>query len=328
MKSIAIVSLFAVLCLFAGPLASNAQAGHGQAGACILFPYFNTGPGDMTIFRITNVSMDTVTLRLVFVDDVDCSPTDRWLTLTGGDTITFLDSWMNPDYGRGFMYAYVLENSPVSDPNILIGQEMVIGHWSNDMAMSFSIDAMTFKALNVVADDKIHLDGVEYEVAPKSIYFPGFFGQDYPGSNAPSIESKLILINLTGGKHFQHHADILVYNDNEIPFSTGHQFRCFEFVDLDEVSAATRNNFLKLTLNDPDEPGGLTHVGIETGWIVITGDYAVNPNSGFFIANASLLAVQVERVGANWFFADLPFHMEDGNTHNNGMLWSTSFNGQ
>jgi hypothetical protein len=318
------------LCLALGSPWAPAWAADGQPGSCLIYPYFNSHPGQMTIFRISNVSMETVYVRLVFIDEVHCAPEDRWISLTGGDTLTFLDTWMIPVSARGFLYAHIVESgfsSAEKESNVLIGQELVFGSFDPPFGMGFSINALAFKALDVVPDGKIHLDGVEYEPAPKTVYFPGFFGQEYPDAQNPIFDSKLILINLTGGQYFTHVADLLVYNDDEQAFSAQYSFPCFAFVDLVQVSAATKNSFLLSTLHDPDEPGGFSGLGLETGWISITGNYAFNPSTSFVIDHASLLAVMVERMGGLGYGVDLPLHLEDPATHKNGMLWSTSQTG-
>jgi hypothetical protein len=308
--------------LAATPIAS---ATDGNAGSCLIFPYFNSHIESISVFRISNVSKHEVSVRVVVIDEDTCTPWDRWITLTAGDTVTFLDSWVTAHPLRGFMYANVVEGSgPPDEMNVLIGQEIVFDAWSLEPMMSFSINALAFKAIDVVPDGDLHLDGIEYGAAPKTIHLPGFFGENYPDAQNSATDSRLVLINLTGGKHFVQTAKLLVYNDNEQPFSAQVDFPCFAFRKLKDVTGATRNSFLLSSNHDPDEPRGFSDWDLETGWIALTGDSAVNPGSGAAISNAGLIAVLVERIGPMTWFASLPFHEEDPSTHDNAMLWSTS----
>ncbi|MBU0755064.1 MAG: hypothetical protein KJ645_07970 [Planctomycetes bacterium] len=319
-----------LVCLIAGTFLPLAVAADGEAGACLIFPYLDTHDDHITIFRITNVSRDTVTVRLAYVDEASCSLHDQWLTLTGRDTITFMGNWVAPHPMRGFLYAHVEESEAAGRPeqaDVLIGQELIFSTWEEFNLMCFTLNAMAFKAIDVDPDDRIHLDGSEYEAAPKSILLPGFFGQDFPNAFQPAAESLVILINLTGGKYFSHAADLLVYNDNEQAFSGHKDFPCFALLPLTSLSNATRNGFLLSTNHDPDEPAGFAYMGLETGWISITGNYAVNPDSGAYIDHASLLAVLIDRIGPSTWFAGLPFHEADPSTHDNAMLWSTNPSG-
>ncbi|MHC4943072.1 MAG: hypothetical protein ACYTG7_08650 [Planctomycetota bacterium] len=323
----AIAGLFRVI-LIALVLCPCALALDGNAGSCLIFPYFNSHPDTISVFRISNVSKGEVSVRLVVIDEETCTPWDRWVHLTANDTVTFLDSWMTPNPMRGFMYANVVEGTGTAEEmNVLIGQEIVFDSWSLDPMMSFSINALAFEAIDVEPDGDIHLDGSEYGAAPKAIHLPGFFGEEYPDAGNSATDSRLVFVNLTGGKHFVHTAKLLIYNDNEQAFSAQHSFPCFAFVRLKDVSGATRNSFLLSTDHDLDEPLGFADWDLETGWIAITGGHAVNPNSGHGISNASLIAVLVERIGPLTWFASLPFHLEDPSTHDTAMLWSTSPSG-
>jgi hypothetical protein len=319
------LAILALACLSLGALSFDAQANTQEPSSVLLFPYYNTNPGNFTFITITNTctSVDPITVRIVFVDDVECTPEDVWVELTGKDTYTFLANAVNPELEQGFLYAYVVDPA---DPllvnelamDCLIGQEYVIGNFGTGAVANFAINAVGFKTGTgaITADGKLHLDGVEFELAPYMVYFPRFFGQD------ANFISFVILINLTGGKYFIHGADLRVYNDNEQGWSSHIQFPCFVFLPLVNVSNAVTENWLDNSNNDPDEIVGLT--GKESGWIEFTGGEA-----SYFITdipNASLYAVLIEEV-ATFYGADLPWALTDATDYINGMLWSTSVTG-
>ncbi len=150
-----------LFCFVFGIIATDAWAGSTrEPAACLLFPYFNTNPDNLAVFSITNVGSDPVSVRLVWIDEEDCSPEDQWIQLSGNDTFTFLDQAMNPEGEQGFMYAYVYEGSgSPANANCLVGQEIIIGTWDpQNPLIQYGINAVGFQAINVVADQKLHLD--------------------------------------------------------------------------------------------------------------------------------------------------------------------------
>jgi hypothetical protein len=204
--------------------------------------------------------------------------------------------------------------------DVLVGQEIVLGGWDGRL-VTFSINAAGFQALNLVKDAKLHLDGTEYTCAPKTLFFPRFFGQD------ALFYSRLILINLTGGQWFKVTANCLIYNDNEEAFSDFVQYDCFELMKLTELSLAVEKNFLMSTNHDLYEPWPF-HTLAETGTIRLTGEYAWNNITGKYINEASIYAVLVEGVATlGYSGADLPLQIEDPSVFNHAMLWSTDPNG-
>jgi hypothetical protein len=323
-KGIAIVAL---VCVAIGAFAFDASAGATRNPASVLlFPHYNTNiaGGNIAVITITNTCPDEVYIRMVWVDGIDCSPEDNWITLTGYDTITFIDSAVNPQPEQGFMYAYLVDapgsmNEATTSLDCLIGQEMVFNPVFPTVAV-FAINAVGFQAVNVTADGDLHLDGAEFTQAPSTVYFPRFFGQV---TGPAGFASFVILINLTGGQFYDAQANVLVYNDFEISWSTTVPFDCYDFVPLTFVSTATTEAWLDASVNDPTEMLGFP--AQETGWIDITGDFA------FFFTNviepASLYAVLIETQGGGVFGgADLPWTVEDP-AYTNAMLWSTNPNG-
>jgi hypothetical protein len=319
------ILLVAVFCLALGVFSYDAVAGGRNPGSCLLFPYFNTYPGNLACMTITNTGEEDVAIRLVWIDCCFCSPEDQWIELTAGDTFTFLDYAMNPESEMGFMYAYAVESVGSTfekDFDFLIGQEFIFNTWALQYKeVSYGINAVPFMALSITADGLLRLDGTEYEAAPSEIFFPRFFGQDNY-----MFFSRVILISLTGGQFFQQQANVLVYNDNEQAFSSTVLFPCWALLNLTEVSGATSEINLLSSNHDPLEvwDGNPLPTGHKkSGWIKFMGDWAWNATTTFVIDNPSMYAVLLESVGGH-AAADLPWQVEDAGTFDNAVLWSTN----
>lgn len=305
-------------------------ASRGNPGSCLLFPYVNTSAGNLTIITITNVQLDSIWLRFVWVDSEQCTPEDHWFSLTGEDTVTFLCSVFQGKSFEGFLYVYVVdgEGSEMErtdiETNVLVGQEFIISSWDNGATGCFSINPIIIQAIDPVSDGKLYLDGTEFSAAPRTLYFPRFFGQPDQGQ-VEMLKSKMVLINVTGGMFYTASADIHVYNDNENCFSTDYDFDCFEYEDLRLVSPATTADFLLSTSHAMNEPVGLTGI-IEAGWLTIKSDFSMYHS--FLIEHACLYGVLIESLGVLGFAADLPFHLEGAPTeYDRTMLWSTKPDG-
>jgi hypothetical protein len=343
------MTLLVVGCVAFGALSYDAFAGGQNPSQILLFPTYTTDNGDFCIITITNTATGTedqgVWVRLVWIDGgewdefpgVKCTPEDSWIYLTPRDTFTFVDGYVNPESEEGFLYAYVVTSDevnskkPEADPikgNVLIGQELIFEgnarDEDNNLMVSYGLNAYGFKNLDGpgadYTDEYLFLDGNEFELAPHCVYFPRFFGQ-----KGRMWDSDVILINLTGGRHFTALADVLVYNDNEIPFSTTIEFDCYDNVDIDDISNAVDNNFLRGTDNDEDEPvdGYKGVLGkVETGWMMFESVYATNTFLTKTLDHAAMLAVLIEEVGGSYAAADLPW-IETDPVFKNAALWST-----
>lgn len=115
--------------------------------------------------------------------------------------------------------------------------------------------------------------------------------------------SELILIGLTGTQ-FDTWVSFAMFNDNEEIYTTEYVFHCWERVNLLDISGFFHEDFLGITVNDPNEILGAPH--LESGWFSVRGKVA---NSvAVSIPDPVILAVLVERVG-NRGGADLPFGM-------------------
>jgi hypothetical protein len=302
-------------------------------GSVLMFPYYNTQGAGLSVMTITNTGNEDVWIRLVWIAENDCIPRDLWFELTKKDQLTFLDQALFFGNTRGFLYVYAVEDEysvAEIDFDCLIGQEMVLFDNPNNPEnpiTAWGVNAVAFEALDVNGDGNLHLDGVEFSLAPKTLYFPRFLGQPEIGAGQNYFESLLILINLTGGTYFEATANALVYNDNEKAFSDFVKFPCWHIMPLNAFSLATRNDFLLSTDHDEDEPIGLTQFGVETGWFSLTGQEATNIFFTHTIQNPSIYGVLVETLGLEtWAAADLPWQTEDA-AYNNGMLWSTKVDG-
>jgi hypothetical protein len=292
---------------------------------------------------ITNTSGDEVWVHLVWVPEKTCSPNNLWIYLSGNDTFTFLDKALGfQNNTRGFLYAKAVmgigndEKYVKRDFNYLIGQELLFMDNPESQiekkVVTFGVNAVPFQAINVPGTETgvAHLDGSEYVLAPKTVYFPRFFGQpDYKGPSSYFF-SNVILVNLTGGMRFTTSANIAVYNDDERHLSEFTDLDCWALKPLNHLSDdtnATWDSYLKSISNADDEPYGFEDF-VETGWISITGFEAWNKlNPQILTTEPSLYAVLVETLGHETFAAaDLPWQIEDA-MYNHATLWSTSQNG-
>lgn len=302
------------LCLIV--LMDDCLAANEAPGSLLLFPLFDT-KDLFTIFSITNQSDDSITVRLVWIEGTMCFPYDNWIELTPKDTYTFLANALIPWQLNGFLYAYVVDglySDKEVKADVLIGQELVIGFW-DDKPVDYSLNAVSFQAMQVNGDGKLNLDGSEYNLAPKTVYFPRFLGQG-------DFTSRLIFINLTGGRHFDVTTSMLIYNDNEYGFSATETFDCHEVVGLSDISGVFDNTYLLASNHDPSEPVGFSSL-VETGFFEITGVTAYSNTHQ--INDPSIFAVLIEAAQV-YTAADLPFYVVDPD-YSNGMLWSVNPSG-
>jgi hypothetical protein len=329
LKVFVVLALVTLMCILATPTAS---ASRQNPGACLLFPYYDNTGGTLTILTVTNVSQEPVWLRMVWIDEVDCIPRDSWWEMTGEDTFTFLSNAMIFGASKGFLYIYVVDGEfsinerTDIDTNILTGHSFVFDAWENGSSGCFAVNPFIIQAIEPLGDGNLFLDGVEFTAAPRTLYFPRFFGQSN-NSNADFWLSKMVLINLTGGTFFYADADVYTYNDNESAYSTRITFDCFDLFNLIDVSPVTWNDFLVATNHDASEPVGLSSY-IETGWMKIRGDYAANIFHTHIIDNAFIYGFMMESLSTLGFGADLSFHIEGNHMdYDRVMLWSTRIDG-
>ncbi|MFN0008528.1 MAG: hypothetical protein ACKVXR_11550 [Planctomycetota bacterium] len=300
-------------------------------GSLLIFPEFDNRVASLTMFTVTNTNTDTVhnpvtnlpqgTIKVHFIyvgrydsegNPIPCLEANSTVTLTPGDTFTFLTSTHNPEQKQGFMYAYAQHpttNKPY-DFDYLIGNAIFLsGIEANDYSTNpISLLAQTGGDTDIDNDGNRDLDAIEYEQLPDEILVPRFLGV------RPSLRSDLILLGLSGGAAFDTVVDFVVYNDNEEPFSAQRQFRCWERVSLETISSVFRHDFLAATNQDVGEPLGAT--GRESGWFSMNGATAYSTVEQ--INDPAIYGVLIDTIKRASGAGDLPF--EYGN-QSNGSLW-------
>lgn len=236
-----------------------------QPGSLLLFPEYRNGPGQVTVYTVTNTNCDffggEVDVEFRYIDGDSCLESNQKETLTPCDTITFLTS-SHVGSDRGYAYAYARDSTQTSPVNAagtpivfnhLVGNLLVVDGWKS---LEYSINAVSFKGIGeegtstdkespgpvagVVGDGIRDLDGVEYEEAPDKILIPRFLGQD-DVLQKRGLHSDIILIALSGGRLFEANqvnpgggTTILIngWNDNEVIFSLEHTFDCWQKLRL------------------------------------------------------------------------------------------------
>jgi hypothetical protein len=280
-----------------------------RPGSLLLFPEFDNRGENLTYLTITNTNCDpqtgSIDVHVFYVDDVTCLKNDFTVSLTPCDTWTAITSAHNPNFQRGFVYAFAKSRTTgkAVSFNWLIGSEIVIDGID---VLDYGINAVTFRAIppqgqntDLDSDNIRDLDGDEYAEAPDRLLIPRFLGQDAADGTK---RSELILIGLSGGRAFTTVVDFLVYNDNEEVFSAAVTIDCWEKRRLIEISGAFLEEFLESTQHDPLEILG--NPTRESGWFSVDGQLANSTVET--IQDPAVYAVLVER-DAPWSAADLPW---------------------
>jgi hypothetical protein len=304
----------------------DTSCGLQKPGSLLLYPSFDSSPGSSTVITVTNTNDDvvngTVNVEFIYIDGRTCLEFNRTRTLTANDTLTVLAAVDNPVQQQG--YLYVFAKSPTTGRaitwNYLIGNLLDVDAF---VLFDWSVNAISFEGLtgngsdtNVDGDTLRDLNGVEYSQVADEILIPRFFGQGFP------IFSELLLINLTGGSQFDAVVNFLIYNDNEEVFSAQYQFRCWDFIKLNDINNVFDRDFLLSTNHNPFEVQGVP--GLETGWMRIDGAVAFSTQASF--QDPAIVAMLVEQFWAVATFgtADLPFGR---GAQDNGDLLSNSIFG-
>lgn len=301
-------------------LSSAASADRGRGASLLVFPEFNSFPGNNTILTITNTHLtEAVDVDFIYVNEQDCSINVVTETLTPTDQFSLLSNVHNQQSGRGFVYVVAMRESQPIRFDHLIGVETFIGALG---ALASTSEPFPFRAGQGLAEgQETDLDGdglrdfndLEYELAPNTILFPTFLGQ---GSGF--ADTDLILISLTGSAQLDVGIDFLVYNDDSNVFSTQHVFRCWDRTPLSSISGLFNNSFLSVTNNDPNEILGMNNQ--EAGWMRLAGSFAVGMDQ-FIESPAFLAALVTSRPGPGGQggqFVTLPF--ERGTNANGSLL--------
>jgi len=290
-----------------------------------VFPEFDNRAGDTTLLTVTDTATDGtgVNAEFVYIGRVgtqnqllNCLEFNRTELLTPDDTLTVITKAHDPNQNQGYVYVFAKDKSTGQAivHNSLIGNELII---NGIQVLSYSNNPFVFQGIGAEGTPTDHdgdglrdLNGVEYSCAPDQLLVPRFLGQvGTPGGGdggrggpASTVESDLILINLTGGAAFTATIDFLAYNDNEEEFSAQTSFQCWVKRPLSQVSAVFNNDFLLTTNQSPTE----SVQGVETGWFRMDGNVANSTATSF--PDPAFLAVLVECT-SNRCVSDLPFEL-------------------
>ena len=297
-------------------------------GSLLVYPMFDNGRGRMTFLTVTNTNDDvingTVAVEWIYIDSETCLEFNRTNVLTANDTLTVLTSAHNPNMQRG--YAYVFAKSPVTGRAIawdhLAGTNLVFGATT---VFDVELNAVVYRAAeglgegadtDLDGDNVRDLNGLEYQMSADELLVPRFFGNDI------RVRTDLVLIGLTGAR-FTTIIDFLIYNDNEEPFSSQHQFDCWDRIHVTDITNAFQRSFLESSNQNPLEIQGSD---LESGWYRMDGNVAFS--SAAQVSDPAFLAVQLERVNGvlGIGVASLPF--VKGSQDNGGLLSLNLFGNQ
>jgi hypothetical protein len=280
----------------------------------LLYPEFDNRRSNMTLLTVTNTNCDEiqgdVDVELIYINEGNCLENNFTIRLTPCDTYTVITSVQNPNFERGYVYAFAksVTTGQAMSFNYLIGNVMAIGGIET---FDWSINAVAFKGMtghrsptDLDNDNVRDLDGQEYWEAPDEILIPRFLGQSNSTFIGP-FRSELVLLNLTGGAQFTTIVDFLMYNDNEEQFSAQREFRCWDRMYLIELNSFFRETFLDaLGTNDPGEILGRPVK--EAGWFKFDGNSA--SSTAEFIVDPAVYGFLVERLNET-HAADLPWEL-------------------
>ena len=306
--------------------------GQRRPGSLLLFPEFDNRAAAVSVITVTNVGIgqpgvNDVNVEFVYRarydssgNPVNCTEHNLTSLLTPGDTLSALTTVHNPNQDQGFVYAFAKDpftGEPIVH-NQLVGSMVVI---NGMMGFEYSTNPFSFEGIGRPGsstdrdgDSLRDLDGVEYSQVADEILVPRFLGQ------GKLSDSKLILINLTGGSAFDASVNFLVYNDNEDVFSVEHEFHCWTKVSLSKLSGTFSQQFLStFTNHNPNEILGAG--GVESGWFRINGGTANSVARA--IHDPAILGVLIENLGS-YSASDLPF---ERGCQDNGDLYGASILG-
>jgi len=269
---------------------------HAQPGSVLIFPLYDSTPGNNTLISVTNLNesevlcdnglrQGDVQLHYNYFSEVwEQSDSDE--DLTPADTITVLARGHNPNPERGFLVVESRDpetNLPI-DYDFLIGSAIIVNsefdfQWAytpyafeglplGNRADGAWNSACGFPIIDLPTDpdfDTLDFDGDELSFFPQTLYIDHFFGEGTPASfPGVTFSNTLHLMSTSpGGPDVDDMTEVSVvgYNNNERLFSRTFRFNCYISQNLDDITNATSQAQLA-TGGDSDEL-----LGVSYGWL-------------------------------------------------------------
>ena len=305
--------LFALGCLAC--LAARAPAQVSTPGSLLLYPEYDSRPGSgiINLITVTNTEREGpsgVDTEWNYVNGEDCTRVDFFMSLGPGDTFTTITRSHNPLPGHGYLFIVAIDDDfgPARVHNHLIGTSTVL---NGIHTFDYTVQPLAFEGIgdgqhtDLDGDGNQDLDGQEYTRVADQVVIPRFYGQDF-------VESRLIMIDLTGGAGFWTDLLFLIHNDNSEKFTVEHTFECWERIPVVGVSSVFFNWYLATTNHDPAEILGIPQW--EAGWLSIDGVDALSDDET--IQDPAVLVFLVER-SDEWESGGAPFG--SGRQNNGGL---------
>lgn len=308
----ALISTLSLVAACAAALASPARAGAQTPASFLLFPEYDTRPGQLSFLTLTNLNGDTesgaIKVHLNYVDSVTCLQSDFLFNLTPRDTVTFLASAHVPSGRQGYAWGVARHatTNQMVDFDHLIGALLRVDGLA---ALDWSVQPFGFlgktspgAATDLNFNGRPDLNGLEYEKAPNQFFVPRFFGQTPEPAPRGATLGDLILLQPLASPGVTTTTALLIYNDNEEVYSAQYSFTCWKRVRLSAISGTFLESFLDQSNDSANEVIGMP--AIESGWFQVRGQTAVG-SSGQSTPNPPILGVMVEV--RPYSAADLPY---------------------
>jgi len=249
-----------------------------QPGSLLIVPKFDISDGTSTQIRITNihetayisVKLNYVCPGIKRVDD-RCRALDRTVKLTPHQTRIIDVADHNPPCERGFVVAFaqnyglLVEETPISF-NYLIGSYHISRErtLSSENAIAVQSPYPCFTPLEYIPtlqdddddDDLTIEEGLRFSPVGPYLTFGSELYTDFQAvDNVLDVGSRLVLLSLdilAGQQNPATSVYIDFWNAVEVPFSTSHEFVCWDQTRLDNIDV----NFLAENLGT--EYGSMT----------------------------------------------------------------------
>jgi len=296
MMSATKMAVWVTTCLMGMSVAAEAQK--RPPGSLLLFAEYDSQPtgGMVNLITVTNSDRSpstTVDTKWVYVDGQSCSEWEYLVTMPSADTLTVVSHAHHAQPTQGYLYVYAMEqgtDTPIVY-NHLIGTSTILDGVG---MLDYTVDPFSYRGIgsgefsntDVDLDGVLDLDGWEYEQVSNEMLVPRFLGQD-----AALFDSQLVLVDLTGGRHFDTTVGFEVHNDNEELITLEYEFNCWTKTDLLDISAGFSNQFLSWMNHDPNEVLGWQT--LEAGWMRLNG--VVTMSATQTIEDPAIVCLLVDR---------------------------------